>query len=606
MAESRILGTVLRSLQQPARLFANAFGRCRDRIAGLSLATAALVLCGGCFDQGILKVPTGVSPIKPRVSADLPWTALRRIEPHEVTGQKLEFVGVSSEVGFDFTYRNGAAGNRLMSEATGGGCGWLDYDRDGNWDLYCGQGGVADADPQAPQPKDQLFRNVNGRFEDVTIAASIDEPLYGQGVCIGDFDNDAFDDVFVTNIGGNTLWRNQGDGTFLRWILDSSNHWQGWSSSAAWADLNQDGDLDLYVCNYVNFDPRSPIICRDPSGTQIQCQPNQVAPVPDQFFENLGDGIFREASALRGLYGDGNRALGVVVADFIGDERPEICVANDASANFLFASDESGRFEDVALRYGCALDANGRAQANMGVAVGDYDRNGRLDLYITHFEGEWNTLYANFGDEGFREATGEVGGVELTLPWVGFGVIWQDFDQDGNDELFVANGHIDDLGRSQVLAMPPQLLTFRDGRLYDVGAQASSYFQQVFVGRGCAEADFDGDGDFDLAVIHQNSAAELLENRSQRGHWLGIDFVGRRSNRRGIGARVTLRQGDRTLLQELVGGGSYCSSRQPRLIFGLGDNHDPCDLVVRWPSGTVQSLPSVRVDQVKVLIEPDE
>jgi enediyne biosynthesis protein E4 len=574
----------------------------------LAIIGVALLLSIGCSDRSVGRhaIVADTPPIRAEVAMQLPWDTLSRLTSADSHKSQIRFVGVAPDIGFDFVYRNGAAGQQLMSEATGGGCGWLDFDRDGNSDLYCVQGGVISVNEHARSVHGQLFRNIDGRFISVTESAGIAEHHYGQGVSVGDFDADGFDDVFVANIGGNSLWRNQGDGTFRNWGFESMTPWRGWSSSSAWADVDSDGDLDLYVCNYVAFDPLAAVICHDSSGHRIQCQPNQVAPVPDQFFVNLGNGTFREAAASLGLKGDGNRALGVVIADLIGDERPEIYVANDATANFLFASNNEWTFEDVALRQGCAVDANGRAQASMGISIGDYDRNGRLDLYLTHFEGEWNTLYANQGDQGFRDVTSEVGGIDATLARVGFGTVWQDFDQDGADDLFVANGHIDDQGRSQVLAMSPQIFTISDGRLHDVSASVGSYFQQVFVGRGCAEADFDGDGDFDLAVIHQNSAAELLENRSERGHWLALDFVGRRSNRRGIGVRVTLRQSDTTLVQELYGGGSYCSSRQPRLIFGLGNNTATCNVEVRWPSSTVQELLGVQTDQLRTIIEPAE
>ena len=542
--------------------------------------------------------------VRVRVSENLPLDRLRTLES---TGQqlgKLTFASVAAQTGLIFTYSNGSEGRRLMTEGTGGGCGWLDFDRDGNWDLYLGQGGVADADITDIQPSDQLYRNVQGHFVDVSRAAGIIETLYGQGVAVGDFDNDGFDDVFVTNVGGNTLWHNDGDGTFRTLPDWSDTAWQGWSTTAAWADLDLDGDLDLYVCNYCDFSPRSPVICRNSAGKTVQCQPNQVDPVPDHFFENRGNGQFRECAAERGLFGAGNRALGVVVADVVGDQRPEVIVANDATANFLFVEQQPGLYVDLASHYGCALDANGRAQANMGIAIGDYDRNGLLDLYITHFEGEWNTLYANDGESGFHDASAETNAVEMTLPWVGFGVVWQDFDQDGDDELFVSNGHIDDLGRARILAMPPQLLTFDGRRWNDVSSEAGSYFGQLHVGRAAAEADFDGDGDVDIAVVHQNTPVELLENQSERGHWLAIEFIGRKANRRGIGARVTLKQQGKTSVQELAGGVGYCSSRQPRLFFGLGQLTVPCDIQIRWPGGKLQDLSNISVDQLVRIVEP--
>lgn len=541
---------------------------------------------------------------RPQVALGIPLERLLALSKESPLVRSLRFREVAAEWGLDFTYLNGSRGNLLMSEATGGGCGWIDFDRDDLWDLYLAQGGTADADSGAVQPQDRLYRNEGGGFRDVTEPCGLRELHYGQGVAVGDFDDDGFEDVFVSNVGPSSLWRNCGDGTFVEIMGWGGDQRSLWSSSAAWADLDRDGDLDLYVCNYVDFDPRDPVICRNASGERVQCQPNQVEPVLDEVYLNLGNGMFEESSERLGLIGEGNRALGVAVADFLGDARPEIYVANDATANFVFVQDDQGRWTDLAPRLGCALDANGRAQASMGVAVGDFDHNQQLDLYLTHFEGEWNTLYANFGPMGFRDATSEFGAVQATLPWVGFGTVMQDFDQNGWDDLFVANGHIDDLGRKRVLAMPPQLLTFDGTRWTETGAPAGGYFQRALVGRGCAEADVDNDGDFDLAVMHQNTPCELLRNDSQRGHWLALEFVGRRSNRRGIGTRVTLTCGPKVWMQELIGGGSYASSRQPRLIFGLGDSAEPCALEVRWPSGEVERLTGLAVNRKYVLTEP--
>lgn len=567
-----------------------------------SLGWICLIFLAGCETRE--SPEASLQPVRVRVSENLPLQRLAELAGSSDTKARgLKFDSCAHRKGLEFTYQNGSVGHRLMSEGTGGGCGWLDFDRDGLWDLYLVQGGVADADPALSQPSDQLYRNLGDRFQEVSLSAGILELKYGQGITIGDLDNDGFDDVFVTNIGGNTLWRNQGDGTFVEDVAWTETRWTGWSSSAAWGDVDLDGDLDLYVCNYCDFSPRDPVICRNSSGEIAQCQPNQVNPVPDHYYENLGDGRFRECAFERGLKGEGNRALGVVIANFVGDHRPEILVANDATANFLFVEEQPGHFVDMAARFGCAFDANGRAQANMGIAIGDYDRNGTLDAYVTHFEGEWNTLYSNDGESGFHDATAETGALEMTLPWVGFGLAWQDFDQDGFDEILVGNGHIDDQGRKQVLTMPPQLLSFDGQRWHDVGSDAGPYFSKLVVGRAVAEADMDGDGDLDVAVVHQNTPMELLENQSRRGNWLSLEFIGRNSNRQGIGVRVVILNKDRILMQELAGGVGYCSSRQPRLTFGLGNDSEPCDLEVVWPAGNRQRLTNVHVNQLHQIVE---
>lgn len=547
-----------------------------------------------------------MKPQKSIVGQGIPLERLRRAfetTADSTVGETLRFTLLSNDCRPTFNYVNGSRGHRLMVEATGGGCAWLDFDCDGACDLYLVQGGVPDAKPPGSEFTDRMWRCREGRFSDVTSSVGLNENRYGQGVSAGDFDNDGFEDIFVTNIGGNQLFRNQGDGT-----LELVDHWGGedshlWSTSSAWGDIDSDGDLDLYVCNYVDFDPYDPQICLNEARETIQCGPNQVDPVPDEMYLNDGAGAFHSSADTLGLSGPGNRALGVVIADFVGDRIPEIYVANDATANFLFQRGADGVYLDVASRLGCALDSNGSAQASMGVAPGDFNRDGLLDLYLTHFEGEWNTLYQNLGEFGFRDVTADVQAVQPTLPWVGFGTVMEDFDQNGNDDIFVANGHIDDLGRTRVLEMPPQLMSF-DGRvLRDVSAASGEYFATRKIGRGCSQADFDNDGDCDLAVIHHNRPAEVLVNESHRGHWISIDLRGTISNRRGIGSTVIVRQGKATLTQQLYGGGSYCSSRQPRLVFGLGESREPCEIEILWPGGARRSLTNVSVDQNIVIKE---
>jgi hypothetical protein len=517
------------------------------------------------------------------------------------------FTEVAREAGIDHTYLNGASGLLLMVEPIGGGCGWIDYDRDGQWDLYLNQGGDPVANSAADRPPDQLFRNSGGeRFEAVTVPCGLDERGYSQGIAVGDFDNDGFDDIFVTNVGADTLYRNQGDGTFV----DVSDATIGrdalWGSSAAWADLDLDGDLDLYVCNYCNFDPYHPVLCRNAKGLQIMCEPNNhVDPVPDECYLNNGDGTFRPVARERGLFGEGNRALGVAIADFNNDGWPDVFVANDTTPNFLFINRHDGTFVDEALVLGCGVSADGQAQANMGIAVGDYDHNGWLDAFVTHFEGEWNTLYQNHGAAGFQDVSGFVGLVPAKLSMLGFGTVMHDFNQDGQEELFVANGHLGEPKQVGVtLEMPPQCFTFDGRRWQECSRKAGDYFLGRYVGRGVATADFDNDGDLDLAVVHQNLPAALLRNDSTRGHWLKLQFIGRRSNRNAIGVRATVRSDAATLLQELAGGTSYCAAHQPVLVFGLGASAAPCRIEIRWPGGAVQVLDDVGVDQSLLVVEP--
>lgn len=525
------------------------------------------------------------------------------------------FRAVQRESGVDFQYSNGATGEKLIIEQTGGGAGWFDYDGDGQCDLYLVQGGDPTAVDRTGQPRNQLFQNVgNGQFRDVTESTGAGDPGYGQGVAGGDFDNDGFDDLYVTNVGPNLLYHNHGDGTFSD-VTGAAGVDDGdrWSTSAAWGDLDRDGDLDLYVCNYAQFDPQQPTQCLDEDGLRIMCHPQRLDPAPDECFLNSGDGTFRAAARELGTFGPDNRALGVAIADFNNDGWSDIYVANDTTENFLFVSEEGKQFEESAMRLGCAVNEVGYAQASMGVAVGDFDHNGRLDLYVTHFSNEYDTLYRNSAEGSFHDVSVASGLNALTDETLGFGVVMQDFNLDGRSDVFVTNGHVDDLRaapyfdpRYDTVEQPPKLYTWDIEKTtwFNCSEEAGEFFAELRIGRGVASADFDNDGDLDLCVVHQNSPVVLLENASDRGHGLKLRFIGRESNRRGIGVQVRVVQGARSFYQELVGGTSYCSSHQPVLIVGLGESSEACAVEIRWPSGITQRLDAVAVDEERVALEP--
>lgn len=512
-----------------------------------------------------------------------------------------EFQEVAADLGVAFTYANGASGRVLMVEATGGGAGWLDYDGDGLLDLYLCQGGNPAIEDRNGEPPDQLFRQVRaGRFEPVALSTGIVETGYGQGVSVADFDDDGFDDIYVTNVGPNSLLRNQGDGTYQEVGIAAGVANALWSSSSAWADLDGDGDLDLYVCNYVDYDPYHPIPCgtADKPGT---CHPMHVDGVPDECYFNQGDGTFAAEARVRGLFGPENKGLGVVIADLNNDGSPDVYVANDTTPNFLFVNDGAGRFSESAHLLGCAVSRDGHAQASMGVALGDYDRNGWLDLYCTHFTKESNTLYKNLGPTGFQDITGLAGLHTPTLKNLGFGTIMTDFNQDGHEDIFVTNGHVDDWRqKGDDYEMAPQLFSFEGPRFVECSSTAGDFFSQKRIGRGAARGDFDGDGDWDLVVVHQNAPTAILRNDSKRGNWLKLRCIAT-GNRRGIGARVVLRQGQATFTQDLAGGVSYCSAHEASLIFGLGVDASPVDLEIRWPDGSRQTLLAQPVNRELIL-----
>jgi enediyne biosynthesis protein E4 len=520
-----------------------------------------------------------------------------------------KFSNVRDGSGIEHTYWNGASGDVLMVESLGAGACWLDMDHDGLLDCYLVQG-------ERPESKDRseclgnlLFRQSEGhRFHGVGRAAGVNDRSYGQGVSAADFDNDGFVDLYVTNVSANRMYRNQGDGTFEEIASQNGTDDGRWSSSAAWTDLDLDGDLDLYVCNYLKYDPFAPLLC-EKDGESAMCHPRQLEPWPDECFENLGDGTFAPVSDKWGLKGDGSKALGVVVADFDNNGWPDIYVANDTTANFMFINQaESGpdgpRFIESAVRLGSALSGSGSFQASMGIAVGDIDNDQLIDIFLTHFTGESNTLYKNWGPAGFEDISSNVGIRKASLDRLGFGVLMHDFDQNGTPDLIVANGHIDErnadgAGYRQSL----QLLTLAGDSWVDCSDKSGEVFLDKSVGRGVAGGDYDRDGDLDLLVVNQNSSTYLLRNDSVRGHWLKIGFVGVASNRNGVGCRVLVHAGDRVLMQELVGGASYCSSHEHVLVFGLGKHDSVVDIDVVWPGGTQQTLKEVTIDRSVVFVE---
>ena len=518
-----------------------------------------------------------------------------------------EFRDAAGQAGIDFTHDNGAIDGKIFVETTGGGAGWLDYDHDGHCDLYLVQGGAPRVRDRSDQPGNRLYRNLgDGTFHEVGRWAGIDDRGYGQGVAVADFDDDGFDDIYVTNVATNVLFHNMGDGTFRNVTESGRIDDLRWSTSAAWADLDQDGDLDLYVCNYVKYDVFDPVRCTN-GGRIFLCSPDMLDPVPDSCFFNQGDGTFRELAANRGLRGKGNRALGVVVADLVNnDGAPDVYVANDTTDNFLFVNNGTGHFTDQALKLGCAGTGDGAAQGSMGVAVADFDRNHRLDLYVTNFSLEYDTLYQNNGGQFADASAGSVFATP-TDALIGWGTVMSDFNLDGRCDLFATYGGVDDLHEYNKVPpkMAAQLFTFQPAKSEWVQCTmlAGPFFRQVAVGRGVAAADYDNDGDLDLCVVHQNSPTALLENVSKRGHWLKLRLIGRSSNRTAIGARVRVTQGKRTLYQELAGGTSYCASPEPVLIFGLGDSDLPCSTEIQWPSGITENIPPLHVDQELLLIE---
>ncbi|MCU0712085.1 MAG: CRTAC1 family protein, partial [Pirellula sp.] len=363
-----------------------------------------------------------------------------------------------------------------------------------------------------------------------------------------------------------------------------------WSTSAAWIDVDLDGNLDLYVCNYVKYDPQHAKSCVDNQGNAIICNPLTFEPEPDVFYWNDGSGSFQDVTMERGLHGPNNRALGVVSADFDQDGWPDLYVANDASNNFLFRNLKNGYFEEVAVESGCATDRRGVPQASMGLAVNDYNRDGRLDIYSTHFQSESNTLYRNLGSSGFIDVTGSEGLHTPTLDKLGFGTVMQDLDQDGYMEIFVANGHIDNSGVNPNEKMEGQLFTYHNRKWHDISLASGDWFQSKLVSRGATFTDFDLDGRIDLGVTNQSSPMSLLRNESEPGKVCWLKLIGVTSNRNGLGAKITTESDDGLSVYEVTGGGSYCSASWYLVPVNANSHEKPGKIKISWPSGTQQEL----------------
>ena len=510
------------------------------------------------------------------------------------------FVDVALEVGVEFTFHNDVvAGRYFLPEVMGGGVAWIDVDHDGWLDLFLANGRSLDPSaPNANQPTCRLYRNLQGeRFSEITAPSGAGITLFGQGCAVGDYDSDGFADLFVSGYGPDVLLRNAGDGTFHDVTAATGVSDPEWSSSSLWIDLDGDQNLDLYVTNYMDVTWENRKVC-EYGGRPGYCGPGSYAGVQDRAYLNRGDGTFQESSERLGLLAENGKGLAVAAADFDGDRIPELYVANDMTANFLFTRRvESGNspagatpYREVAAESGCAVSGSGLNEASMGISLADFDGDGRIDIYLTHYYHMKNTLYRNLGNLLFDDASYHSRIAATSHESLGFGTAPFDYDRDGDFDLFIANGHV--LGpEQQPNEMRPQLLRNDDGIFADVSSTAGRYFEGLWIGRSVAAGDFDNDGDVDLAISHLNSPFVLLRNDTPtRGrHFVGLELKSV-AGTLPVGGRVVLRTNRRQTTYSVSAGGSYLASADDRVLLCWSETEQLNEIEIHWPSGRVDRL----------------
>ena len=538
-------------------------------------------------------------------------------DPSQATASRLRFVDDAELVGLRFVFDNGRTSKCLLPESLSGGVGLIDFDGDGWLDVYCVQGGSLMAtasigNATAPEPGDRLFRNKgDGTFRDVTRQAGIDRLTwgrgYGQGVTVGDFDNDGHPDLFITRLLRYDLFRNRGDGTF-----EDVTERQGLAgardnpTSSAFADLDNDGDLDLYVCHYLRWAPDNPAFCKHERGECYYCDPAKYERAVDHVFRN-DRGRFVDVTESAGFTDQDGRGLGVVAADIDDDNRIDLFVANDGTANYLFRNKGGFQFEDDGLTAGVAGSAQGGYQAGMGVAAADLDGDGRLDLLVTNLYLEGTTLYHNLGKGMFADRSATSGILHSTRYLLGFGIGIIDATNDGRPDVVITNGNMNDFRPLYPYAMPTRLYEGRpEGRLVDVSNQAGPPWTVPRLGRGLATGDLDNDGRSDLLVMGQAEPLAYFHNRTENpGHFVTFRLEGTSSNRDGVGSRVVVVTDRGRQVAQRLGGGSYLSACDGRLQFGLGASTLVQSVEVRWPSGRLDHWTNLVADTGYLLREGD-
>jgi hypothetical protein len=534
---------------------------------------------------------------------------------------EVQFTDITARTTIDFTQENSATTNKYLIETMGGGVALLDYDNDGRLDILFTNGAKIDdpmPDGKMPDKSDPKFwnrlyhQNADGTFTDVTEKAGITgmpQNYYGMGVAVGDYDNDGFEDIYVTGFGGNTLYHNNGNGTFTDVTTAAGVAGGGWSASAGFFDYDNDGKLDLFVTRYIDWTFKTNRYCgeRRP-GFRSYCHPDNYDGVTNILYHNNGDGTFTDVSAKAGIANPSGKGLGVSFADFDDDGLTDIFVANDSVQCFLYHNNGNGTFTEMGLLAGVGYNEDGKTFAGMGTDFSDFDNDGHPDIVVTDLSNERYMLFRNNGDGSFRDMTSKSGIGAATLTFSGWSTHFFDYDNDGWKDLFVAQAHVmDTIEKTSAnlrYLQPPLLLRNESGHFARV--VAGDAFKMDWAGRGAAFGDIDNDGDVDVVVSNAGQKAYVLRNDGgNRNHWIGVETVGKKSNRDGIGSRVKIVSASGLTqyftINTAVG---YLSASDKRLIAGLGEDSTAKLIEIRWPSGIVQKFENVKAGQMLKAIEP--
>ena len=518
--------------------------------------------------------------------------------------QKIQFRDITSQGGIHFVHNNGAFGKKYLPETMGPGCAFIDYDNDGWADILLVNGEDWPGHPKGGPTTPKLYHNNHdGTFTDVTRKAGLAVPMFGLGVAVGDYDNDGFDDLFISALGQSHLFHNNGNGTFTE-VTKAAGLWgvNEFSTSAAWVDYDRDGRLDLVVANYVQWSEKGDLFCTLDGAHKSYCTPESYKGTSARLWHNLGNGKFEDATQKAGFYDSTSKSLGVAILDYNGDGWPDILLANDTQPNKLYLNKRDGSFEEKGVSAGIAFSEDGVARAGMGVDSADYDRTGHPSVIITNFANQMLSLYHNEGNGLFVDEApqSEVG--RATLITLGFGCFFFDYDNDGWPDIFVADGHIEDqieaVQKRVSYAEPPHLFrNLGSGKFQEVTASLGAEFAKPRVARGAAYADIDNDGALDVLVTTNAGRVLLFHNGGGTNRSVRVKLVGTKSNRDGIGSVVRVLSGKDQQSQTLHSGSSYLSASELVLTFGLGQAAKADSIEVRWPSGQVDKLTNVSAGQ---------